>query len=32
MEFISGRAHLGSGIESVFLTNNGGCLQNVAVA
>jgi len=32
MEFISGCAHPGSGIDSVFLSSDGGCLQNVAMA
>jgi len=32
MEYISGHSHLGSGIDSVLLSNNGGCLQNFAMA
>jgi len=31
-EFISGSAHLGNGIDLVFLSNNGGRLQNIAMA
>jgi len=32
MEFIFGCDHPECGIESVFLSNNGGHLQNVAMA
>jgi len=31
-EFISSRSHSESRIDSVFLSNNGGRLQNVAMA
>jgi len=31
-EFISGRAHLRSRIDFSFLSNNWGCLQNVAMS
>jgi len=31
-EYISGRAHLKRGIDSVFLSSNEGRLQNVAMA
>jgi len=32
MEFISGRAHPGNEIDSMFLSNNGRHFQNVAIA
>jgi len=31
-EIISGHAHLGNNIDSVFLSNNGGRFKNVAMA